>query len=244
VRYTLRAHSSTLDIALDANWQESERRLQWQLPTGLRSVQALCGTQFGHVQRARHANTSWDVARFEVCAHRYVAVHERTFGVAILADGPRGYDVRGDELKLTLLRAPRFPDPRADIGQQHLEWSVILTDGDPLLHGVEEESARIAHPLRVVDGTPVLSPLDIDLRVHGALISAVKPADDESGDLIVRVWETLGSRTLGTLQVGGAIDAELCNGLEASDDVSLDVTDGVMDVELRPFEIQTIRIKR
>jgi alpha-mannosidase len=120
----------------------------------------------------------------------------------------------------------------------------MLTDGDPLLHGVEEESARIAHPLRVVDGKPVLSPLDIDLRVHGALISAVKPADDESGDLIVRVWETLGSRTLGTLQVGGAIDAELCNGLEVSDDVSLDVTDGVMDVELRPFEIQTIRIKR
>ncbi len=244
VRYTLRAQSPTLDIALDANWQESERRLQWQLPTGLRSVQALCGTQFGHVQRARHANTSWDVARFEVCAHRYVAVHERTFGVAILADGPRGYDVRGDELKLTLLRAPHFPDPQADIGQQHLEWSVMLTDGDPLLHGVEEESARIAHPLRVVDGTPVLSPLDIDLRVHGALISAVKPADDESGDLIVRVWETLGSRTLGTLQVGGAIDAELCNGLEVSDDVSLDVTDGVLDVELRPFEIQTIRIKR
>jgi alpha-mannosidase len=120
----------------------------------------------------------------------------------------------------------------------------MLTDGDPLLHGVEEESARIAHPLRVVDGKPALPSLGIDLRVHGALISAVKPADDESGDLIIRLWETFGSRTIGTLQVQGAVDADICNGLEAPDDISLDVSDGVMDVELRPFEIQTIRIKR
>jgi alpha-mannosidase len=244
VRYTLRANAPTIEIALDANWHETERRLQWQLPTGLRSVNALCGTQFGHVERARHTNTSWDVARFEVCAHRYVAVHERSFGVAILADGPHGYDVRGDELKVTLLRAPRFPDPQADIGQQHLEWSVMLTDGDPLIHGLEEEASRIAHPLRIIDGTPSVSSLGIDLRVPGSLVSAVKPADDDSGDLIVRIWETLGAHTSGTLQLLGATDAELCNGLEEPNSVPLDVTDQVMEIDMRPFEIQTIRIRR
>lgn len=243
VRYTLRANAPTIDITLDANWHETERRLQWQLPTGLRSVNALCGTQFGHVERARHTNTSWDVARFEVCAHRYVAVHERSFGVAIIADGPHGYDVRGDELKITLLRAPRFPDPRADIGQQHLEWSVMLTDGDPLLHGLEEEAARIAHPLRIIDGTPSITSLGIELRVPGALVSAVKPADDDTGDLIVRIWETLGAHTSGTFQLIGATDAELCNGLEEPINVPLDVTDQVMEIDMRPFEIQTIRIR-
>jgi hypothetical protein len=72
----------------------------------------------------------------------------------------------------------------------------------------------------------------------------VKPADDDTGDLIVRIWETLGAHTNGTFQLIGATDAELCNGLEEPINVPLDVTDQVMEIDMRPFEIQTIRIRR
>jgi alpha-mannosidase len=120
----------------------------------------------------------------------------------------------------------------------------MLTDGDPLLHGLEEEATRIAHPLRIIDGTPSITSLGIELRVPGALVSAVKPADDDTGDLIVRIWETLGAHTSGTFQLIGATDAELCNGLEEPINVPLDVTDQVMEIDMRPFEIQTIRIRR
>lgn len=242
--YSLDAGSHRIDIEVNADWNESERRLQWVLPTDLLARDAVCGTQFGHVRRPRHTNTSWDVARFEVCAHRYVAVHEPGFGVAVLADGPRGYDVRGDALKLTLLRAPRFPDPEADRGRRTVSWSVRPTTGDPVREGIEEEAAMLGHTQRILPGPPVCTPLGLRLDVPGALVSAVKPADDGSGDLVVRIWESRGGRTSGTLSVPGTTSARRCDALEdpVSDSGGLEGPD--YRVSLRPFEIVTLRLTR
>ena len=242
VRFSLRAGASQLEVSVDADWHEQERRLQWVLPTDLRALHAVCGTQFGHVTRARHANTSWDVARFEVCAHRYVAVSEPSFGAAILADGPRGYDIRGDELQLTVLRSPKFPDPEADLGHQHLQWSVSLLKGDPIANGIEHAASLMAHPVRILDGVPRVPASVISLDVPGALISAVKPADDGSDDIIVRLWETRGGRTNGVLTIDGMTAAQSCNALE-DEGTHLNVSaDGTLAIELQPFQIMTLRI--
>ena len=242
VRFSLRAGSSQLDVSVDADWHEQERRLQWVLPTDLRALHAVCGTQFGHVTRARHANTSWDVARFEVCAHRYVAVSEPSFGAAILADGPRGYDIRGDELQLTVLRSPKFPDPEADLGHQHLQWSVSLLNGDPIANGIENAAALMAHPARILDGVPRVPASVISLDIPGALISAVKPADDGSDDIIVRIWETRGGRTNGILTIDGMTAAQICNALEDAGTPLSVSADGTLAIELQPFQIMTLRI--
>ena len=242
VRFSLRAGASQLDISVDADWHEQERRLQWVLPTDLRALHAVCGTQFGHVTRARHTNTSWDVARFEVCAHRYVAVSEPSFGAAILADGPRGYDIRGDELQLTVLRSPKFPDPEADLGHQHLQWSVSLLNGDPITNGIENMAALTAHPVRILDGVPRVPASVISLDVPGALISAVKPADDGSDDIIVRLWETRGGRTNGVLTIDGMTAAQTCNALEDAGTPLSVSADGTLAIELQPFQIMTLRI--
>jgi alpha-mannosidase len=242
VRFSLRAGESQLDVSVDADWHEQERRLQWVLPTDLRALHAVCGTQFGHVTRARHANTSWDVARFEVCAHRYVAVSEPSFGAAILADGPRGYDIRGDEIQLTVLRSPKFPDPEADLGHQHLQWSVSLLKGDPITNGIENTEAFMAHPVRILDGVPRVPVSVISLDVPGALISAVKPADDGSDDIIVRLWETRGGRTNGVLTIDGMTAAQTCNALEDAGTPLTVSDDGTIAIELQPFQIMTLRI--
>ena len=245
VRYALCAAAEQLDVSLEADWHEQERRLQWTLPTDLRSLDATCGTQFGHVRRARHSNTSWDIARFEVCAHRYVAVSEPAFGAAILADGPRGYDIRGNSLKLTVLRSPRFPDPEADLGAQRLTWAVMLTPGDAITNGIEETAARIAYPHRIVDGTPGLPDANLMMNVPGALVSAMKPADDDSGDIIIRLWETRGARTSGIItitQTDDQLHMFRCDALENAETNSLPSKGNEFSITLRPFEITTLRV--
>ena len=37
--------------------------------------------------------SSWDAAKFEVCAHRFVDLSEPSFGVAVLNDGRYGHGV-------------------------------------------------------------------------------------------------------------------------------------------------------
>src|SRR5690625_7298611 len=80
--------------------------------------------QFGHIDRPIPVNTSWDHARFETCAHRWVHVAEGDHGVALANDSTYGHDVlrtvREDDggttttARLTLLRAPEYPDPRSE----------------------------------------------------------------------------------------------------------------------------------
>jgi alpha-mannosidase len=82
----------------------------------------------------------------------------------------------------------------------------------------------------------------ISLDVPGALISTVKPADDGSDDIIVRIWETRGGRTNGVLTIDDMTAAQSCNALEDAG-TSLEVSsNGTVAIELQPFEIKTLRI--
>jgi alpha-mannosidase len=100
----------------------------------------------------------------------------------------------------------------------------------------------MAHPVRIVDGAPRVPASVISLDVPGALISAVKPADDGSDEIIVRIWETRGGRTNGTLIIDAMTAAQTCNALEDSG-TALSLSDtGTLAIELQPFEIMTLRI--
>jgi alpha-mannosidase len=239
---TLDAGAAQVDCVLEVDWQEREQRLQVVLPTGVHATEALCGTQFGSVRRPRHANTSWDDAKFEVCAHRYVHAGEPGFGVAILAAGPHGYDGRGDALRMTLLKSARYPDPDADRGPQRVAWSYWLHDGvEPLSAGIEEAAAALIHPLRSVPASAGFEAVTfVECDVPGAIVEAVKRAEDGSGDLVVRLWESRGARVRGFVQVPAA-SAQLVDLLERPL-ADLDVTDEGIPITLRPFQILSVRI--
>jgi alpha-mannosidase len=238
---TITADSARVDHVLIADWHEDERRVSFELPLALHAREATCGVQFGHVRRPRHHNTSWDAARFESCAHRFVHIGEHGFGAAILFAGPRGVDVQGEGVALSLLRAPRYPDPGADRGHQEVRWSTWSHIGDPFLAGLEDEAQRVGHPPRLA-GRPVAAVVRHDLP--GVVVEAVKRAEDGSGDVIVRLWESRGGRSSGRLGLGlGTVDAAWsCNLLE-DDERALDVCDGEVAVELAPFELATLRLR-
>jgi alpha-mannosidase len=234
----VRAGSARVDHVLEADWHESERRVSFAWPVDVHAREATCGVQFGHVRRARHSNTSWDAARFEVCAHRFVHVGEHGGGAAILVDSPRGFDVRDGGLALSLLRAPRYPDPNADRGSRRVTWSTWTHTGDLFEAGIEREVGYLGFPLRT-SGSAVSSRVRHDLA--GVVVEAVKSAADGSGDTVVRLWESRGGRAAGRLVIG-AERAWRCNLLEDVE-VELERTDGGFLVGLRPFEIVTVRAR-
>ncbi len=90
---TLRAGSRRVDIATDIDWHESEKVLKAAFPLDVHAERSTAEVQFGHVHRPTHANTSWDAARFEICAHRWLRVAEPGYGVALLNDSTYGHDV-------------------------------------------------------------------------------------------------------------------------------------------------------
>ena len=237
---TLAAGSERVEVTVEADWQASEQRLQVVWPVDVHASEATCGIQFGHVRRPRHANTSWDRARFESTAHRYVHVGEHGFGVALMADGPHGYDVRGDALRLTLLRSARYPDPAADRGPQCLAYALWAHTGEPFAAGLETEAARRAHPVRRARAAAPAGRGPRWVGDPGVQIAAVKHAEDGSGDVVVRLWESHGGRARGVLDPGFPAGAVVVTDLLEAVDEPLDT----LALDLRPFQILTVRVTR
>lgn len=243
--YVLRAGSARLDIETDIDWHENERLLKAAFPVDVRADDARFDIQYGHVRRPTHRNTSWDDARFEVCGHFWADVAEPDFGVALLNDGKYGHDCLGDQdgttMRLSLLRATNYPDPDADRGPHRFTYS-LLPHGSSLAP-VLVESWALNLPPRFTTREQRRS--IVRVGHPGVVVTAVKAADDGSGDLVVRFHEAFGGRARSTLQFGTrVISATTCDLLERAEGETVPVIGDRFEVELRPFEVRTLRFGR
>ena len=202
-RISLTAFSARLDFETWVDWHERHIFLKAAFPVDVLSPQATYEIQWGNVQRPTHRNTSWDWARFETCAHKWVDLSEGGYGVSLLNDCKYGHDIHDNVLRLSLLRAPTNPDPEADQGEHHFTYSLLPHAGawdentiaqayflnDPLVVAAIGDG-RMEKP---VSGAP-LSLLAVD--VPNLVIETVKAAEDGRG-LIVRLYEFAAHARLG-----------------------------------------------
>jgi alpha-mannosidase len=250
----VRAGSRRVDIETEIDWHESEKLLKAAFPLDVHADRSAAEIQFGHVFRPTHTNTSWDAARFEVYCHRWVHAGEPGYGVAVLNDATYGHDVgratRADggtttTVRLSLLRAPRCPDPAADQGTHRMTYALL--PGATVADAVAEGYA-LNLPLRVGGGTATAPPPAL-CTVDGAAVAveAVKLAEDRSGDVVVRLYESLGGRAETRLRaafpVAAAEEVDLLERPLAADPLPVDA-DGAILLGLRPFQIRTIRLRR
>ncbi len=237
---TLAALSSRLDLEFDVDWHEQEQLLSLMVPLDVRADAATCDIQFGHVRRPTHPSSPWDAAKFEVCAHRFVDLAEPGFGVAVLNDGRFGHRLFDGGVRVSLLRGARYPDPDADQGRHRVTVSVM--PHGPGLHEVLTEAERLNVPLRWSPGALARGVQVVELDTPAVQLSAVKRADDGSGDLIVRLYEATGDRTPVSVRLAVPVRAAgRCNALEEPG-ATIDVADGFVALTLQPFELVTLRL--
>jgi alpha-mannosidase len=243
VRISSDGRSLEFETAVD--WSERQKLLKLAFPFDVHAATAASEVQFGHVRRATHVNTSWDMARFETAGHRWVHVDEPGFGVTVANDRVYGHDVTRTTraeggttttVRESLLRAPLFPDPHADQGVHVFRHAIRIGS---LLDGVGE-GYRLNLPTRRLSGMPV-APLVV-VEGEGILVEAVKLAEDGSGDVVIRLYEARGARSSGRLVPGFPVRRAwrtdlLERPLEAAPDDALALV-------LRPFEIVTLRLAR
>ncbi|WP_428951630.1 alpha-mannosidase [Streptomyces sp. cg35] len=250
---TLAAGTKRLDIDTEVDWHETEKFLKAAFPVDVHADRYAAETQFGHLYRPTHTNTSWEAAKFEACNHRFLHLAEPGFGVALVNDSTYGHDVtrtvrESDSgttttVRLSLLRAPRFPDPRTDQGVHRFRYA--LAPGASVVDAVRE-GFGINLPERRVTGSGTVAPL-CTAASDAVALSAVKLADDGSGDVVVRLYETAGGRARTSLRLGfPAASVTATDLLERplADAPALTVEDGEVALSLRPFELVTLRFGR
>ncbi|MFF1359734.1 alpha-mannosidase [Streptomyces sp. NPDC058297] len=250
---SLTAGERRLGIDTEVDWHETEKFLKLAFPLDVHAERYASETQFGHFYRPTHTNTSWEAAKFEACNHRFVHVEEPGWGVSLVNDSTYGHDVtrtvRDSDsgttttVRVSLLRAPRFPDPETDQGVHRFRHALVpgAEIGDAVREGY-----RINLPERHVTGSGEVAPL-VDVDSDAVVVTAVKLADDGSGDVVVRFHESRGGRVRAALTAGFEVAAATATDLleRPLADAADPVREGDrITLSLRPFELVTLRLKR
>jgi len=245
---SLAAGSAELVVDLEVDWHEHERLLKVELPLDVHADASTSEIQFGHLARPTHENTSWDAARFEFVAHRFVHVGEPDYGVAVVNNGIYGHEVVAVEregggkatlVRLSVLRSPNFPDPRGEPGMHRSRYAIIpgATIADAVRHGY-----HFNLPLRAATAEHEVAPL-VAFDNEAVVVEAIKAADDRSGDVVVRCYESLGNRAITSVKASFPVRRASLTDLLERETEQIEVAEGnLVTLKLRPFQIITMRL--
>jgi len=256
-RICLWRNSRRIDFVTEVDWQERQRLLRALFPLAINATRATCEIQFGAVERPTHRNTSWDWARFEVCAQRWVDLSEGDYGVALLNDGKYGHSLYHNILGLSLLKSAIHPDPDADRGLHRFTYSLLPHAGDWRTAQVVRRAYELNAPLRAatlkderrtMNDEPSVSPFIVQRSsflstpTDHIVVETVKVAADGDG-LIVRLYEAHNQRGPASIQfdrqVASAVEVDMLE----RDVGPVEVAGADVRFRVRPFEVKTLRVR-
>ncbi|XP_046506002.1 alpha-mannosidase 2C1 isoform X2 [Equus quagga] len=231
----------------EVHWHEAHKFLKVEFPARVRSPQATYEVQFGHLQRPTHYNTSWDWARFEVWAHRWMDLSEHGFGLALLNDSKYGASVRGSVLSLSLLRAPKAPDATADMGRHEFTYALMPHEGSFQDAGVIRAAYSVNFPLLALP-TPGPAPAAawsaFSVSSPAVVLETVKQAETspQGRTLVLRLYEAHGSHVDCWLHTSLPVqEAVLCDLLERRDPAGhLPLRDARLKLTFSPFQVRSL----
>lgn len=237
--------SPYLEFSTEVEWHEKRKFLKVEFPLNLRAQYATYETQYGLIQRPTHFNTSWDLARFEVCGHRWADLSEPEFGVALLNDCKYGYSTHQNTMSLSLLRAPTNPDAEADMGRHSFRYALLPHQRNLWDMGIVRDGLDFNTPLIVKRGNSeqLSVRLGTFLNAGGKIIlDTVKKAED-SDALIVRLYEPYGVRGVANLSSPLPIKrVTRCNLLEEEIE-ALEWEINQVKFDVTPFQIITLKLE-
>jgi alpha-mannosidase len=249
--YTQRISLSSAGLTFDTRieWNERATLLKVAFPVDILSPVATYEIQWGNVQRPTHRNTSWDWARFESCAHKWVDLSQGDYGVSLLNDCKYGHDIHDNVMRLTLLRGPGIPDPAADYGEHHFTYSLFMHAG-----GWGERTQSAAYELNdppiafLVPGKPnekglVLDwPSFVSVLPPNVIIETVKQAEDGEG-VILRLYESQRKQCRAQLHFPFKVTGAWLTDLLEDKKDRLEWLDRAVTLELKPYQIATLRVQ-
>lgn len=238
----LRKGSRRIDFITGIEWRESHKLLKVNFPVNIHASEAIHEIQFGHIRRPNHASRQFDADRFEVSQHKWTALAEEGRGVAVLNDCKYGVSVKGNSINLTLLKSPLAPDMLADKGLQTFAYAVYFWNGSLLESGLIQEAYDLNVPPVVLKGNGGKGSL-LQTSCSNVVLETVKLAEDGSGDIVLRFYEAMRTRTHCQVQLNLPFTQAVETNLLEEELQPVLLEGNTMHLEFRPFEIKTIRLK-
>ena len=245
---SLSHNSPRLDFDTRIHWQERHILLKVAFPVDVLAPQATYEIQWGNVTRPTHRNTSWDWARFETCAQKWVDLSEGDYGVSLLNDCKYGHDIHDNVMRITLLRSPTMPDPMADFGEHEFKYSLYPHAG-AWSEATQREAYLLNDPIISYQSSVTSKQSSVTRHVSlvncdapNVIIETIKRAEDGDG-LIVRLYESQRKRGQVRVTFRSELEAAWVTNLLEENESALSVDQASIILNLKPYQIVTLRVK-
>jgi len=232
-----------------AEWHQRHLILKAAFPLNINADKAIYDIQFGNIERTHTENTSWDIAKFETCAHKWADFSDGGYGVALMNDCKYGYSVVEDStLQLSLIRgSDNLGDGSVnDQGEHIFKYSLLPHSGGFRQESVPYRAMVFNNPLKAVkiSGNGVLpyeySMIKTDNK--NIVIDTVKKAE-KSEKIVVRFYENYNKAGKVKLDFGFDIKrAYICDMLENAGE-AVPVCDNSITINVGGYEIITLMIE-
>ncbi len=196
---TVKVYNDTkrIDFVTTVDWHEEHKILRTYFPLAVRTDFVTCDIQCGNLKRPTVANTSWDVAKYEVCSHKFVDMSEAKYGAALLNNCKYGYSARGNLLGMSLLKSSKAPNELADMGRHEFTYSLYPHHGAFVDSDVAEESLKLNVGLyKLWTATSLKEKKELQYAKFdkpSVIVDAFKLDEVERKSLVVRMHENIGS---------------------------------------------------
>lgn len=240
-------HIARIDFVTDVDWHEDSSVLKAEFPLDINTDHASFDIQYGSIRRPTHQNTSWDAAKYEVCAHKWADLSEGDYGISLLNNCKYGYSVHDSRISLTLLKAGMSPDPLLDRGKHHFTYALYAHSGTPQDGGTINEALSLNLPLPAEEihrqkGCLSTQASFFTCSHTSVVLDCIKKAENEDA-LILRFYEAGNKRYIARFTclfpMASVYDCNLLE--EVQSEVSL--TDSCsFEYEVKPFSVNTCKI--
>ena len=241
-RISLDYGSDRIEFDLTVDWHELHRLLKVSFPAAVYAVNAKHEMQFGYVERPTHDSRPYDKDRFEVCNHHYTALTDAGHGAVVLNDCKYGINVEKNNMNLTLLRAAASPQMRSDNGIHTMKFAFMGYEGDFAQADAVRAGYEMNVPVQVLmKAEQNFSFASVDRK--NVILETIKPAEDGSGDLILRLYEACGAACTAAVTLEPKMEKVWKTNLLETNEGELACDEHQILLDFRAFEIRTVRVQ-
>lgn len=230
-----------IDFKSQVEWQERQKLVKTAFPINVRAVDARFDIQYGNIRRPITRNNSWETAKFEVVAHKWIDLAETGYGVALLNDCKYGHDIKDNVMRISLIKSAVDPDYCADLGNHIFTYALLPHTTEWYEAQIEQEAFDLNNPLVPFEGECKLMKNSIFMfNQKNIELDCIKMAE-YSNQLIIRFHEFMGRRS--ELLVDSSLPIETwyeCNLMEQPIEGAKSTP---ITLSIKPYEIKTIAIQ-
>jgi alpha-mannosidase len=230
-----------IDFKTEVEWEERQKVMKVAFPVNIRAVDARFDIQYGNIRRPITRNNSWEAAKFEVVAHKWVDMWETGYGFALLNDCKYGHDMKEDTIRLTLLKSACDPDYAADLGHHEFTYSIYPHTVEWYQSNLEQEAFDLNNPLIAVTGASICRQGSLfTFGNEHIVVDCIKQAENTE-DTVIRFHEYTGAR--GSVPITSSIPIRSWCECDLMEQPLEPFQEKPIQIIMKPYEIKTILVK-